>query len=411
MPTYTYIARDQRGVAQSGQLDAVDEDEVVAILQHRGLLVTSVSQRDLEGGERSTFQVRARPRRMHGRVTTADQVLLCQQMATLIDAGVPLIKSLEVVTAQVESRSLLMALEEIRRDVQAGSTLRQALARHPKIFSNLWLNLVETGEAGGHLGQSLQQLARHFESIQRITTQAQVALTYPTFLIAVAGIVVTLFVYLIIPKFATMFLSMNTELPLITRIVIGVSVLARQYWWAALAALVGTIVSVRWYLQTDSGQWMRDRLLLHLPWFKGLVTYLQLAEFSRGLSTLLKSGVPLLNCLQILESSATNRFYGRAIGQVKEAVKEGAPLAQPMDETGLFPPMTVQMVHVGEEVGELAAMVERIAVYNEDRVEAFIAKMTRLFEPIGIVVVGGLLLVIVVAIYLPIFQMAGSAGG
>jgi len=418
MPSFTYSARDQRGSVQTGYLDALDEDEVVAVLQRRGLLVTSISRKDVEQSSSRPVEFRrATPlSRMHGRVTTDDQVLLCQQLATLVDAGVPLLKSLEVVSAQVESRTLLITLEEVRRDVSGGKTFREALSKHPAVFSNLWLNLVETGEASGHLAQSLQQLSRHFESAQHLQNETMTALTYPLFLLVAASGVLVVFVYWLIPKFSKMFVSFGgggMQLPLLTRIVIGVSHAAQQYAVAIVfgAALIGYLV---WrYLRTSAGQWFRDQVLLHVPVFKTLFTYVQLAEFSRGLSTLLESGVPLLSSLEILEKSATNKIYGNAIGMVREYVKEGKTMAEPMEQTGLFPPMTVQMVQVGEEVGELAKMVSRMARYYEERVDTFIARMTRLFEPIAIVFMGGLVLIIVLSIFMPIFQMTtgGRAGG
>ncbi len=407
MPTFNYTARDQQGVVQTGYLDAVTEEEVVGTLQHRGLLVTSISQRTLA-------QVRPSVRRrgavrMHARVTTDDQVLLCQQLATLVEAGVPLLKSLEVVSAQVESRALLIALEEVRRDVAAGRTFHDALRKHPAIFSKLWLNLVETGEASGHLAQSLQQLARHFELAQHLQSEAQTAMTYPAFLMVAAVLVLAVFVYWLIPKFTAMFAAMQgLELPLLTRIIIAISDAARRYVVIIILGIGTAVFSLRRYLRTTSGQWVRDRLLLGIPLFKTFFTYLQLAEFSRGLATLLESGVPLLSSLEILENSATNKLYGQAIGRVRECVKEGKTMAAPMEETGLFPPMTVQLVQVGEEVGELAKMANRMAKYYEDRVETFIMRMTRLFEPIAIVIMGGLVLVIVLSIFMPIFKMAGG---
>ena len=406
MPTFTYTARDEKGLVQTGHLDALNEDQVVAMLQHRGLLVTSISQKDLATATARPSVGRAKPHRMHEGVTVEDQVLLCQQLATMVDAGVPLLKSLEVVSFQVESRKLLLALEDIRREVEGGHTFRDALAKHPKIFSSLWRNLVETGEASGHLAQSLQQLARHFESAQHLQNEAKTALTYPAFLVGAAVAVLAIFVYWLIPKFTAVFATMNIELPLITRIVIGVSDAARKY----VVALIGGVALVGYvagqYLRTESGKWMRDRLLLRLPLFKTLFTYVQLAEFARGLSTLLESGVPLLSALEILENSATNKVYGEAIGDVREAVKEGKTMHEPMDHTGMFPAMAVQMVQVGEEVGELAKMTGRVAAYYEERVETFIARMTRLFEPIAIVVMGVLVLFIVLSIFMPIFKMA-----
>ena len=412
MPTFTYTARDRQGSAQSGRLDAGTEDEVISTLQRRGLMVTSVL---LSNG---AVQPAAAPaqrvsmhRRMHTRVTTDDQVLLCQQLSTLVEAGVPLLKALEVVAAQVESRLLLIALEEVQRDVSAGTSFREGLARHPAIFSKLWLNLVETGEASGHLAQALKQLARHFEQAQHLQNEARTAMTYPLFLMAAAAGVMGVFVYWLIPKFTKIFASMEgLELPPLTLMVIAVSDAARNYWVLVILGGAGAFYGLRRYLRTTVGQWMRDRLLLQLPLFKTLTNYLQLAEFSRGLATLLESGVPLLSGLEILASSATNKVYGEAIGHVKEAVKQGKSLAEPMADVGVFPPMTIQMVQVGEEVGELAKMIDRVARYYEERVETFIARMTRLFEPIAIVFMGGLVLIIVLSIFMPIFKMAGGGG-
>jgi type IV pilus assembly protein PilC len=410
MADVTYAARDRQGGVQTGHLEAIDEDQLVAMLQHRGLLVSSISRRDLSASPARPLSGRRPPkaRRMHQRVTVDDQVLLCQQLATLVDAGVPLLKSLHVVSSQVESQKLLLALDEVRHDVEAGKTFRDALIKHPGIFSNLWLNLIETGEASGHLAQSLRQLARHYESQRHLQSQAKTALTYPMFLIVVATLVIAIFVYWLIPRFTTMFASMKMELPAITRFVIAVSDAARKYVVAIIFGVVAGASLLRRYLRTQAGQWMRDRLLLRLPLFSGLFTYLQLAEFSRGLATLLESGVPLLSSLEILEKSATNKLYARAIGEIREAVKEGRTMAEPMEATGMFPPMAIQMVQVGEEVGELAKMSSRVAVYFEERVEIFIARMTRLFEPIAILIMAGIVLVIVLSIFMPIFKMAGG---
>lgn len=408
MPSFVYTARNQDGIVQSGHLEAVNEDEVVAILQHRGLLVTSISKRELAASV-ALARRRAAARRMHTRVTTSDQVLFCQQLATLIGAGVPLLRSLEVVSAQVESRKLLTVLDEVRYDVSAGSTFRDALAKHPGVFSKLWLNLVETGEASGHLAQSLQQLSRHFELSQHLQHQAQTALTYPAFLVVGCVAVLGVFTYFIIPRFAGIFAAMQgLELPLLTRIIFAVTEVIKKQYVAVLLGIASIVYAIRSYLRTVSGQWLLDRVVLHLPLFRSLFTYIQLAEFSRGLSTLLESGVPLLSCLEILTNSATNRVYAQAIGSIRDFVKEGKTMAEPMESTGLFPPMAVQMVQVGEEVGELGKMMERVARYYEEHVETFIERMTRLFEPIAIVIMASLVLVIVLSIFLPLFKLAGG---
>lgn len=407
MPAYTYTSRDQKGVAQTGQLDAVDEEQVVAILQHRGLLVTSISRKDLES-QLLSKKVRLPRRRLRRGITIDDQVLLCEQLSTLIGAGVPILRSLSVVSAQVESQRLLEALEEVQRDVEAGKTFHQALEKHPAVFSNLWLNLVETGEATGHLAVSLSQLARHFDSVQRLHNAAKTALTYPAFLIVMAVIVLSVFVYWLIPKFTGVFAAMHVELPLLTRMIIAVSDAARQYFVVMALGIAAIGFALRRYLRTESGRWMLDRLALRMPIVMDIMSYVQLAQCFRGLSTLCESGVPLLSSLEILANSATNKVYGQALGRLREAVKEGKSMAEPMGQIELFPPMAVQMVQVGEEVGELAKMAGRVATYYEQRVELFLGRMTRLFEPIAIVVMGILVLIIVLAIFLPLFKMTGG---
>lgn len=394
---------------QTGRLEAVSEDEVIAMLQHRDLFVTSVAkQESVPSSAKSAAAVQGKRRRMHARVKMADQVLLCQQLATLVAAGVPLLKSLEVVSAQVESRVLLIVLDQVRRDVEAGRTLRDALGRHPATFGSLWLNLVETGEASGHLADALRQLATHFEKAQHLQNEVKTAMTYPVFLIGASVVVLIIFMYWIIPKFSTMFASMSMELPLITRLVLGASHAAQRY---AVAIVLGATAGVWFlgrYLRTEAGQWMMDRLILRVPVMGTLMMYAQLAEFAQGLRTLLDSGVPLLSGLEILARSATNKLYGQAIGQIRDAVKEGQSMAEPMTKMELFPPMAVQMVLVGEEVGELGAMVGRVASYYEEQTETFITRMTKLFEPIAIVVMGGVVMVLVMSIFLPIFKMASG---
>ena len=408
MPTYVYSARDQRGQVQVGHLDALEEDEVVAILQRRGLLVTAISQKTVTETRTISKEVVQRPgvRQMHGRVTVNDQVVLCQQLGTLVEAGVPLLRALQVVSSQVTSRSLFLALEEIRRDVEAGRTLRDGLIKHPAIFSRMWGNLVETGEASGHLPTAFQQLSRHLEAEQHLQNEVKTALTYPLFLIVTAACVLAVFVYWLIPKFEVMFASMGMDLPPITRVMIALSVFARKYVVALFFAAVAAGYLLRHYLRTDAGAWACDRLVLHLPVFKGLFQHVQLAQFSRGLATLLESGVPLLSGLEILQNSMTNKVYGAAVSVIRESVKEGKTMAEPMGQTGMFPPMAVQMVQVGEEVGELAKMANRIATFYEEQVSIFIARMSRLFEPIGIIVMAVMVFFIVASIFMPIFKMA-----
>ncbi len=408
MPQFFYKAWDRYALSHFGHLEGVDEDEVVGMLHNRGLIVTHLSRREEMARADRAGRYRI-GRELHSRVTIDDKVLFCQQVAVLLEAGIPLLKSLEVLSVQVESRPLLVAIHHIRQDIEAGKTFREALGRYPNMFSSFWLNLVETGEASGHLAQSLNQLARYLEAMRSLQRKALTAMTYPIVLVVGSVVAVGVFVLKIIPSMSTLLSSLNVQLPLLTRIVIGVSEVVRHYFLFGVVLLVAAGIALRRALHTESGRWVLDGLLLKIPVFKHLFVQLQLAHFARGLSTLLESGVPILFGLEIMETSAVNKHYGRAIGQVKEHVREGKPMAEPMERSGFFPPMVVQMIQVGEEIGELGKMLDRIANYYEERVDTFIQRLSTLFEPIAISVMAVVIGTLVVSMFLPIFSIAGGS--
>lgn len=405
MPGFIYMARDRNGVLQTGHLDAVGEEEVVAILQNRGLIVTSLSRKDAQATQRT--RARRPTRRLRGRLTIRDKVQFCQQLATLLDAGIPLVRSLEVIGGQVESRPLLRAVEQMRGDIEAGRTFRDAMAKHPKIFSSFWINLVETGEASGHLAQSLEQLGSYLESSQELRSKAATAMTYPLVLIGAAVVATAVFMLKIIPIFRGIFESMDMQLPALTQTIISLSDFARQYVLLLAGGGMAAFWGIKRFFRTEQGRWLLDRLLLKLPLFNTLFIGMQLAQFSRGLATLLDSGVPILYSLEIVANSASNKVYGRAIGEIKDFVREGKTMAQPLQESGLFPPMLVQMVQVGEEIGELGKMLDRVAKYYETEVSTFIDRLSVLFEPLAIMVMAVVIGTLVVAMFMPIFNMAG----
>lgn len=406
MPSFAYMARDRNGILQTGHLDAVGEDEVVAILQNRGLIVTSLSRKDVPAMQKAL--ARRRTRRLSARVKLQDKVQFCQQLSTLLDAGIPLVKSLEVIGGQVESRPLLLAVEQMRQDIEGGRTFRDAMAKHPKIFSSFWVNLVETGEASGHLAQSLHQLGAYVESAQELQSKATTAMTYPLVLMGASGLAVGVFVLKIIPIFAGIFASMGMKLPLLTQVLIDASGFAQRYIVLIAGGSVAAFFGLRQLAATDEAQWVIDRLLLKLPVFSKLFSGLQLAQFARGLSTLLESGVPILYSLEIVASSASNKVFARAIMEIKDYVREGKTMAEPLMNNDIFPPMLVQMVEVGEEIGEVGKMLDRVAVYYERQVKTFIDRMSVLFEPLAIMVMAAVIGTLVLAMFMPIFNMAGS---
>lgn len=409
MPNFTYRARDQTGMLQTGRLDATDADEALAMLQHRGLIVLTVTGAgERTGGSAPAKQFR---RRLHRGVTLDDKILLCQQLSALLDAGIPLLRSLQTISSQIDSQRLLDALAQIRQDVQGGWTFRNAIAKHPAIFTGFWVNLIETGEASGHLALSLKHLARYHESIRQIQGKAVTAMTYPAVLILAAAGAVLFFMLKIIPVFSGIFASSKVELPLLTRIVMASSHAVRNHFVLMLLGTAGVVYGLVQFARTPQGRALCDQLVLKLPVFNRLFVHLQLAQFARGLGTLLESGVPILTSLEIMERSASNSVYAKAIGEAKEAVREGRPMADPLAESGLFPPLCVQMVQVGEEIGELAKMLDRVAGFYEERVQTFIERMTTLFEPIAIVVMAAVIGTLVISMFLPIFSLASGMRG
>lgn len=408
MPSFSYTARDRGGLVKSGRIEALNEDEVLTALQAKGLVVTKLLRLDSLAARAARRRV---ARRLHRGLHATDLLLFCEQLAVLLDAGVPLLKSLEVIAAQVESRRLLKIVDRVREDIEAGRSFHEALARHPKVFSAFWISVVETGEASGHLAQSLNHLVRYLRSSRDLQRKAVTAMVYPTVLaIGVAGATLVFLLY-IIPIFSQVFQEIDVPLPLLTTLVMGLSDFTRRN-----VVVVGGGAALAVYLlwsalRTEQGRWFMDRLLLKLPVFQHLFIMLQLAQFTRGFGSLLESGVPILFSLEIMKKSATNSVYRRAIGEVRDSVREGNTVAEPLEWSGLFPPMMVQMVGVGEEIGDLPKMLNRLADYYETKVATFIERLAILFEPITIGVMAVVVGIFVLAMYLPIFSLAGSLHG
>jgi type IV pilus assembly protein PilC len=403
MPTFMYTARDKQGRLARGHMDATSQDTALATLQGKGFLVTSITVK-LEGGVKSA----SRRRKMHTRVTLMDQILLCQQVGTMLNAGVPLLRCLEVMQKQIESKRLQSTMHAVVRDVEAGMSFHDALSKHPKIFSPYWLNLVETGESSGHLGDTLEQLATFLERSRMLREKLATALVYPAVLIVMAVAAIVFFSMVVVPQFEQLFASFDAELPAMTQFVIAFGAWMRNYFFLVAAGVAGCVWLGKQYTKTPHGRFVLDSYTLKIPILGALFYNVQIARFSIGLATLLESGVPILYALEILERSADNVIFGRALSQVKTDVREGKPMAVPLEETALFPPMVVQMVQVGEEIGELSIMLNRIASYYEGLINTLSDRLAVLFEPIALVGVGSIIGFLVVALFMPLFDIASK---
>ena len=404
MTLYSYTIRDKEGRSKQGVKEGQSREEVLTSLQGSGLLVTQIT----EILEPRTFQKAKKKtrRRMHYMIRQNDMILMARQLATLVSAGVTLLRSLEIIVQQVESRKLQKVLEMIQDDIRAGKTFHSALAKHPKTFSDFWVNLIRMGEAGGHLPQTLEQLASYLESVGALRSKAISAMVYPIVLVAVSVLVVVGFLVKIVPIFTQLFKSFGIELPPLTRAVIFLSELFRTRFLFVLPSLVGVFLCLRLLLKTDKGKLMWDRLKLSLPLLGELFRKIAIANFARGLGTLIKSGVPILYSLEIIGKSSGNRVVAQILEDVRLEVREGKPIAVPLGAGGVFDPVVVQMVRIGEEIGELGNMLEKVGKFYEDQVETQTTRLITLIEPMAILVMGVVVGTLVISMYLPNFSIS-----
>lgn len=405
MPTFAYTARSGQGQVLRGKTSAPTEEDALATLQSQGLLVTSVR---LAASPPTPAKSAAR---QHGRITTADLVLFSKQLATLLDSGVTLTRSLGILKLQCESRTLEAVLTQVLKEVEGGAPLHEALKHHPRVFNDFWVNLVKAGETSGRLGGALEQIAKYLETIRSLERKIISAMIYPIVLMVVSVIAVAVFLLKIVPIFSTLFAEFNTPLPWITTLVIAISgALQRSFLWGILV-MGGCIYGLRRWRATERGRAFIDSWLLRIPLIGQLIQYSQVARFANSLSTLLESGVPILQALEIVQFGAGNVLYAKAVENLRASVREGRTISDPMARSGLFPVMMVQMVRAGEEIGKVAQMLSRVAQFYEERAETLITRVTTLFEPVVLVFIGGVIGVIVVAMYLPLFNLSQMGRG
>jgi type IV pilus assembly protein PilC len=405
MPLFIYTARTKDGKVETGSLESRDQDSVLSLLQERGLLVTSIIA---STREELTARAVVKKKRYHYQATLDDLVLLARQLATLLDAGVPLLRSLVIVSDQIESHTLDKALVAVRKDVEAGRALSESLKKHPRIFSPFWINLVETGEASGQLPFVFDQIAKYLEEAGAFRRKIISALMYPAILIFVATATIAVFIIRIIPIFERIFNEFQVELPFLTLMVIKVSVFLRQNIVIKILFLAGLIFGLQRLIKTDKGRWLWDRWKLKVPLFGHLSQMVAIERFASAFSVLIKSGVPILYALEIVEKSAANRLFESALERVKTAVRAGQSMSKPMAESEVFPPIVVEMIEVGEEAGELANMLSRLGAFYKERIDTFVNRFTVAFEPAVLVTMGLIVGVIVVSMFLPIFGLSSA---
>lgn len=402
MPVFTYKARTPSGKTVQGEMEVNQKRTVVDRLKDKRLIVLDVSEKE----ESSLMKSLEKINPFSGRVKEKDLVVFSRQMATLVSAGVPIVRGLSILTEQIENPYFRDIVDKIREDIESGEAIAEAMEKHPDAFDDLFVNMIKAGELGGILDVILERLADYLESASELKGKVKSAMVYPA-VISFIAVAVTIFLLVaIIPTFEEVFASFGQELPLPTQILLGISDLLRKY----ILFLILGFVAVGWgvwrYYKTETGREKIDSLLLNVPIFGVLLRKTAIARFTRTFGTLVKSGVPILEALETVAKTSGNKVIEGTILDAREAIREGENIADPLQESGVFPPMVMQMISVGEETGNLDLMLTKIADFYDSEVDTAIDGLTSMIEPLVIVVMGVVIGAIVIAMFLPIFEMS-----
>ena len=403
MPFYVYTAENKKGRKIKGEIEAVDEKIATSQLKRRNLKVLKLKLKPKDLFANVAF--------MQPKVTKKDIVIFTRQFSTMIDAGLPLVQGLTILSDQTENKTFQIILKTIKKDVEGGSTLAEGMRKHPKVFDELFVNLIAAGEVGGILDTILQRLATFIEKAEELKSKIKGALTYPIVVVAIAIIVIAVILIFVIPVFQDMFSSFGKALPLPTQIVVVMSDFMKGNIHYMIIAFIVLAFVFKRYRGTAAGRKQTDTLALKLPIFGSLLKKTAVARFTRTLGTMLASGVPILDSLEIVAKTAGNVVIEEIILDVRSSIAEGQTISEPLSETDVFPGMVVQMISVGEATGALDIMLEKIADFYDKEVDAAVEAMTAMLEPLLMLFLGGSIGGLVIAMYLPIFSMAGAVGG
>ena len=396
---FVWKGRSPKGEILSGEYAAVDKREVSEYLRKRRIIITTI---------------RKKPKALRfgggGRVKVRDLSVFTRQFATMVNAGLPLVQCLDILGRQMEKPRFRTTVQQVMMDVEGGATLAEGLQRHPQVFSELYTNMVAAGETGGILDTILTRLAAYLEKADALQRKVKGAMTYPSIVLFVAVGACTFMLLFVIPVFAKMFSDFGGTLPAPTRIVMGLSKFLQHYWWALVLGITGAVFAFKRYRASAAGRLRTDKLSLRLPILGDVLRKSAVARFTRTLGTLVGAGVPILQGLEITSKTAGNVVIQNAIVQTQKSISQGDTIAEPLRQSGVFPPMVVQMIGIGEQTGALDEMLNKIADFYDDEVDTAVDALTASIEPIMIVVMGVMVGGMLVAMYLPMFKMANVVG-
>ena len=401
MPLFGYEAVDNKGRTLKGAIEADSEQLVLAKLHEQGLHVVRVEQ---QREKTKLFSGLGKPKKPKLQA----MVMFTRQFATMIDAGIPILRCLDILYTQTKDPALKNAIDAIRKDVKSGMALNEAMEKHPTVFSELFVNMIRAAEVAGILDQILDRLATFLEKDLEVRQKIKSAMMYPVMVLVFSFLVLIAIFMFVLPRFKEIFASMNVEMPAMTQFIFSASDFLIGYWWMLAGAIAGGLFVIRRYIRTPKGRYQYDYLKLRLPIFGELVLKLAVARFARTLGTLVASGVPLMRTLEIVGQTSGNQVLATAIEGTRQSIREGQPLSAPFAATGLFPSMVIHMLDIGEESGRLSEMMVKIADFYEQEVDATIKGLTSMIEPMLIVFLGGIVGFIAISIMMPMFKLINA---
>ena len=404
MGKFKWEGTTKSGQSMKGEMEAPNEQAVQAQLRRQGISPGNIK----EAGK--GFDMELKIPGFEPKVTTKDLVVFTRQFATMIDAGLPLVQCLDILGKQQENKTFKANLTQVKEDVESGSTFADALKKHPNAFDTLYINLVAAGEIGGILDTILNRLAAYIEKAMKLKKKVKSAMTYPATIIGIAVLVIAVILVFVIPQFQSMFESFGSTLPLPTLIVIAISDFLQNYIFVIIGVCYGTAWGLKRIYKTPKGQLFMDALFLKLPVMGILIRKVAVAKFTRTLGTMISSGVPILDGLDIVAKTAGNKIVENAIYKVAQSISEGKTIAEPLEQSGVFPPMVCQMIAIGEQSGSIDTMLNKIADFYDDEVDDAVGNLTAMMEPMLMLFLGTTVGGLVVAMYLPIFKMASAIG-
>jgi len=399
MPQYRYKARDKDGALQSGMMEAAKKDAVADQLSSMGYIPVRIEEQ-----AHSRFDVNDLMQRLQ-KVTSQDLIVFSRQLSTLMGAGVPFVQSLATIERQTENSRLKAAIVDMRKNVEAGAAFSDALARHPGIFSKMYVSMIRAGETAGILDDILERLALLAEHDAETRARVKAAVRYPLIVVVAVCLAFAFLVSFVIPKFAALYSRFKTELPMPTRVLIGINYVVQNYWYLVLLGLVLFAGGVIWYLRTQRGRWQWDRIKLKLPVFGMLFQKVAFSRFARVFGAMQKSGISMMLTLEIVAETVGNVVIARVVDQMREDLREGKGLVEPMEASGMFPPLVIQMISVGEETGNIDTMLAKVSDYYDMDVEYTLRNLSTLIEPILLLFLGGMVLFMALGIFLPMWNM------